>query len=94
MNVDVRESPKRRESPEHTKGFESRFSRYRPLLYSTGMSCSWRYSRARRMLSKTAGGRLLATHQSLTMKGLFAIGWFECLSTKHCPLFERIANQI
>ena len=34
MNVDVRESPKRRESPEHTKGFESRFSRYRPLLYS------------------------------------------------------------
>jgi len=35
MNVvDVPESPKYRESPEHAHGFASRFSRYRPLLYS------------------------------------------------------------
>jgi RNA polymerase sigma-70 factor (ECF subfamily) len=34
MNVDVPESPKCRESPERTQGFASRFSRYRPLLYS------------------------------------------------------------
>jgi DNA-directed RNA polymerase specialized sigma24 family protein len=34
MNVDVPESPKCRESPEHAQGFASRFSRYRPLLYS------------------------------------------------------------
>jgi len=34
MNVDVPESVKCRESPEHAHGFTSRFSRYRPLLYS------------------------------------------------------------
>jgi len=34
MNVDVRESRKCQESPEQTQGFASRFSRYRPLLYS------------------------------------------------------------
>ena len=34
MNVDVPESPKCRESPEHAQKFASRFSRYRPLLYS------------------------------------------------------------
>jgi RNA polymerase sigma-70 factor (ECF subfamily) len=34
MNVDAPESPKCRESPEHAQGFASRFSRYRPLLYS------------------------------------------------------------
>jgi DNA-directed RNA polymerase specialized sigma24 family protein len=34
MNVDVPESPKCRESPEHAQWFASRFSRCRPLLYS------------------------------------------------------------
>jgi DNA-directed RNA polymerase specialized sigma24 family protein len=34
MIVDVPESPKCRESPEHARKFASRFSRYRPLLYS------------------------------------------------------------
>jgi RNA polymerase sigma-70 factor (ECF subfamily) len=34
MIVDVPESPNCRESQEHAQGFASRFSRYRPLLYS------------------------------------------------------------
>jgi len=34
MNVNVLESPKCQESPEQTHGLASRFSRYRPLLYS------------------------------------------------------------
>ena len=34
MNVNVLESPKCQESLEQTQGFASRFSRYRPLLYS------------------------------------------------------------
>src|SRR4029077_5113658 len=34
MNVDLTESPKCKESPEQTQEFASRFSRYRPLLYS------------------------------------------------------------
>ena len=34
MNVDVAESPTRLKSPEHVQAFASRFSRYRPLLYS------------------------------------------------------------
>jgi DNA-directed RNA polymerase specialized sigma24 family protein len=34
MNVNVLEFPKCEESPEQTRGFASRFSRYRPLLYS------------------------------------------------------------
>lgn|ERR1700722_19909536 len=34
MNVNVLESPKCQESPEHTQGFASRFLPYRPLLYS------------------------------------------------------------
>jgi len=33
MNVDLIESPKYKESPEQTREFASRFSRYRPLLY-------------------------------------------------------------
>jgi len=55
MNVDVPESPKCRESPEHAQGFASRFSRYRPLRFITGMSRSWRYSRRRGCSRKTAG---------------------------------------
>jgi len=34
MNANVLESPMCQESPEQTQGFASRFSRYRPLLYS------------------------------------------------------------
>src|SRR5262249_43575827 len=34
MNVNVAEAPKCRQNPEHALGFASRFSRYRPLLYS------------------------------------------------------------
>jgi DNA-directed RNA polymerase specialized sigma24 family protein len=34
MNVNVLESRKCQERPEQTQGFASRFSRYRPLLYS------------------------------------------------------------
>jgi DNA-directed RNA polymerase specialized sigma24 family protein len=34
MNVDVPESPKCQDSPDHSQKFASRFSPYRPLLYS------------------------------------------------------------
>jgi hypothetical protein len=46
------------------------------------------------MLSKTAAGQLLATHQSLSTKERFAAGWLGCLLTKHSPFFERIAARL